>query len=159
LDPDTIVPTVIQGGEWEVTYPEQVAISFGAMFIPGTMDAREQIETQLRRVADLDPWLREHPPLLETGAWHYGAEVAEDEPIVQTGLGALEDLGIGPDLVGIGSLTDAVHLINYSGIPTISIGPESGPAHMANEYVDIEDLLIATKAVALSIMRWCGVSA
>ena len=159
LDPDTIVPTVIQGGEWAVTYPEQVAISFGAMFIPGTMDAREQIETQLRRVADLDPWLREHPPKLETGAWHYGAEVAEDEPIVQTGLGALEDLSIEPDLIGIGSLTDAVHLINYSGIPTISLGPGGGTAHMANEYVETGDLLIATKAIALCIMRWCGVSA
>ncbi len=102
LDPDTIVPTVIQGGEWEVTFPEEVAITFGAMFTPATLDMKEQIEAQLGRIAELDSWLREHPPILETGEWHYGAEVDEDEPIVQAGLQVLGDLGIEPDLIGIG---------------------------------------------------------
>jgi acetylornithine deacetylase len=156
LDPDTIVPTVIRGGEWEITYPEQVEISFGAMFIPGTMDARDEIEAQLGRVAELDPWLREHPPILQTGAWHYGAEVDGTEPIVETGLGALVDLGVEPELIGIGSLTDAVHLINYSGIPTISIGPSGETAHSTDEYVEIESLVTTAKAIALCVMRWCG---
>ena len=159
LDPDTIVPTVIQGGEWEVTYPEQVAISFGAMFTPGTVDTREQIEAQLRRVAELDPWLRENPPTLETGEWHYGAEIDEDEPIVQTGLQVLRDLGGEPDLIGIGSLTDAVHLINYAGIPTISVGPGGETAHSADEYVELASLVTAAQAIALIVMRWCGVVA
>jgi acetylornithine deacetylase len=69
LDPDTLVPTVIKGGTWEVTYPEQVDISFGSMFIPSTRNARDEIELQLERVAAVDPWLREHPPSLETGEW------------------------------------------------------------------------------------------
>jgi acetylornithine deacetylase len=159
LDPDTIVPTVIQGGEWQVTYPEQVAISFGAMFTPGTMDSRDQIAAQLRRVAELDPWLREHPPVLETDEWHYGAEVDGDEPIVLTGLQVLGDLGVEPDLIGIGSLTDAVHLINFAGIPTISVGPGGETAHSADEHVEIESLVTATKAIALCVMRWCGVAA
>jgi acetylornithine deacetylase len=159
LDPDTIVPTVIKGGEWEVTYPEQVEISFGSIFIPGTMDAREEIEAQLMRVAALDPWLREHPPKLETGEWLYGAEVDEAEPIVQTGLEVQADLGLAPGLVGFGSLTDAVHLINYAGIPTISIGPSGYTAHMAEEYVEVGELVTTAKVMALCIMRWCGAAA
>ena len=157
LDPDTIVPTVIRGGEWEVTYPEQVEISFGAMFIPSTRDAREEIKAQLMRVAAIDPWLREHPPRLLAKEWWYGAEVDEEEPIVQLGLAVLGDLGLEPGLIGYGSLTDAVHLINYAQIPTISIGPGRQSAHMADEYVEIDELVDTAKVLAVAIMRWCGV--
>jgi acetylornithine deacetylase len=157
LDPDTIIPTVIKGGEWEVTYPEQVEISFGSMFSPSTRGAREEIEAQLMRVATLDPWLRKHPPRLEAKEWWYGAEVDEEEPIVQVGLGALRDLGLEPGLIGYGSLTDAIHLINYAGIPTISIGPGRQSAHMADEYVEIEELVDTAKALAMVILRWCDV--
>jgi acetylornithine deacetylase len=60
-------------------------------------------------------------------------------------------------MIGYGSLTDAIHLINYAGIPTISIGPGSKTAHMADEYVEVDELVKTAKAVALVIMRWCGV--
>ncbi len=60
------------------------------------------------------------------------------------------------DLKGIDSLTDAVHLINYSKIPTISIGVDSSTAHKTDEYADIDQLVKATKIMALTILRWCG---
>jgi acetylornithine deacetylase len=156
LDPDFVMPTVIHGGEWEVTYPEKVEISFGAMFIPGAQNTREELEEHLKRVAATDSWLREHPPRLEADEWFYGAEIDEEEPVVQMGLGVLSDLGKEPRLIGFGSLTDAIHLINYSKIPTISIGPSSETAHMADEFVEIGELVDTTKALALAIMRWCG---
>ncbi len=156
LDPDVVIPTVIHGGEWEVTYPEKVEISFGAMFVPGTTNKREELEEHLMRVAATDPWLAEHPPRLEADEWFYGAEVDEDEPVVQMALGALRDLDIEPRLIGCGTLTDAIHLVNYSKIPTISIGPSSETAHMADEYVEIGELVDTAKALALAVMRWSG---
>ena len=157
LAPDMIIPTVIRGGEWEVTYPEEVEISFGCKFIPSTQSAREEIEAHLMRVAALDPWMREHRPRLEIDGWLYGAEIDESEPVVQIGLEVLGDLGFEPSLLGYGTLSDAIHLINYARVPTISIGPSIQPAHMANEYVEMEELQSVTKALALTIMRWCGV--
>ena len=154
LAPDTIIPTVIHGGQWYVTYPEKVEIDFGCIFLPGTTDQVEVIRDRLMAVAATDPWLQAHPPRLTTGAWLYGAEVDEDEPIVQAGLAALKDLNIPPKLRGFGSLTDCVHLINYSKIPTISIGPDIQTAHMADEYVDIGQLVDTAKTMALAIMRW-----
>ena len=68
---------------------------------------------------------------------------------------ALKDLGREGGLAGFGSLTDAIHLINYSKIPTISIGPSLKTAHMADEFVSVEELIDTTRAIALSIMRWC----
>jgi len=156
LDPDIIVPTVIHGGEWPVTYPEKVEITFGSMFIPSTKDKIKEIEAKLKSVADSDPWLKEHPPKLEIDGETYGAEVKEDEPIVDTGREALRDLGIEPELRGFGSLTDSIHLVNHMGIPSISIGPATKTTHMANECVDIDELMNTVKALALCTMRWCG---
>jgi len=155
LNPDIIIPTVINGGKWAVTYPEKVEIEFGAIFIPNTRNKRQEIEEKLMSVANTDSWLREHPPKLEAETWLYGTEVDENAPIVKTGMLALKDLGIEPALAGFGSLTDAVHLVNYSKIPTISIGPDYKSAHMTDEFVEIGQLVDTTKALALAIMRWC----
>jgi len=157
LDPDTITPTLIKGGEWSVTYPEKVEITFDSMFIPSTVNLWEEIEQKIMSVAATDPWMKEHPPKLETD-WVYGAEIDENEPIVKTALEAANEVGIAPKLVGMGSLTDAIHLINYSKIPTISIGPADETCHMADEFVDIDELINLTKVLALAIMRWCGCS-
>jgi acetylornithine deacetylase len=162
LPPDSIIPTVIHGGEWSATYPEKVEIRFDCMFVPGTVDKRAEIEAKLAAVAANDPWLMEHPPELRIGdgpeeEWWYPAEVSEDEPIVQVARGALSDIGIAPALMGFGSLTDCIHLINHSHVPTVNLGPDIETAHMADEFVTLEQLDQLTRALALAIMRWCGV--
>ena len=70
---------------------------------------------------------------------------------------ALADIGIEPGLMGFGTLTDCIHLINYSQVPTINLGPDIETAHMADEFVTVEQLIELTKALALTIMRWSGV--
>jgi len=160
VPPDHIIPTVIRGGDWSVTIPEKVEIEFDCMFVPGTKDKRAEIEEKLDAVAANDPWLRENPPALDLGGpeeWLYPAEVSADEPIVQTALRALADCGIEPQLMGFGSLTDCVHLINHSQIPTINLGADIESAHSADEFISVEQLIDLTKTIALSIMRWSGV--
>ncbi len=80
VPPDHIIPTVINGGEWSVIYPEKVTIRFDCMFVPGTKDKRAEIEEKLAAVTANDPWLRENPPELRIGTgpneeWWYAAEV------------------------------------------------------------------------------------
>ena len=159
LSPNTIVPTRIEGGgEWEVTIPDLVQIYFGAMFLPGTMDIQHEIQEHVLQATMSDDWLQQHPPeFVFNPTWHYGAEVDQDESIVQLGLQLVEGLGYPPEVCGFGSLTDAIHLINYSNIPTISIGPDSHPAHTTDEYVEIEKLVDLSKIIALLVMRWCDV--
>lgn len=162
VPPDHIIATVINGGEWSVTYPEKVTIRFDCMFVPGTKDKRAEIQEKLAAVTANDPWLRENPPELRIGhgpkqEWWYAAETSEDEPIVQATKGALTEIGIEPGLMGFGTLTDCIHLINYSGVPTINLGPDIETAHMADEFVTLEQLTELTKALALTLMRWSGV--
>ncbi len=156
LDPDIIVPTMIRGGEWEVMHPERVEITFTSDFVPATKDIRGEIQGALNRIAQQDAWMREHPPFLDAGGWLYAAEVREDEPIVRIASDALADLGIPPQLAGFGSLTDMVHLVNVSNVPTTSIGPATRTAHMADEHVAVDDLVATAKALALLILRWGG---
>jgi acetylornithine deacetylase len=158
VDPDNIVPTVISGGEYWEMYPEKVEIEFSSNFIPGSADTIAEIREKIMSVANTDPWLKEHPPKIEI-SWVYGAEIDENEPIVETAIASVNELGFKTEIEGLGTLTDAIHLINYSNIPTISIGPATlENAHAPDEYMEIEQLINATKVLALIIMRWCGCS-
>jgi acetylornithine deacetylase len=157
LDPDIVIPTLIHGGEWFVMYPEKVEIDFTTDFIPGTTDLWKELEEKIQAVAAADPWMKIRPPKLEqTDTLLYGGEVDEDEPIVSTAAEIMEELGTPVELTGSGGLTDAVHLINYAKVPTISIGPRCSPAHMNDEYIEIEELVHLTKIISLVILRWCG---
>jgi len=158
LNPDVVIPTVIRGGEWAVMYPEKVEIEFNAPFIPGTVNPGKEIDEKIMSVAATDPWMKQYPPKIERTGWLYGAEIDENEPIVKTAIQAWRELGIEPRLTGMDSLTDAVHLINYSKIPTISIGIDGSTAHKADEFADIGQLVKVTKVIALTILRWCGYS-
>jgi len=155
LNPDMVMPTIIRGGEWLIMYPEKVEIEFDSMFVPGTVNHRKEIEEKIMSVAATDPWMKEHPPKLETDGV-YGAEIDENEPIVKTAIEAARELDIEPKLVGCGSLTDAIHLVNYSKVPTISIGPDDRTCHAPDEFVEIGQLVNTTKVLALAVMRWCG---
>jgi len=155
---DFILPTVIHGGEWEVTYAERAEVRFGAMVAPGHGNPLEEIRGALDKLRDADPWLAAHPLELSSGPFYYPAEVSEEEPIAQLGAATLTEVGIAPQLRGFGSLTDAIHLINYSGIPTISIGPDMQTIHGMDEYIETAQLVQLAKLIALLVMRWCGVN-
>src|SRR6476469_10596090 len=69
LSAGDIVPTVIAGGEWVVTYPSSCTVQCELMYLPanadsdgwGTLVEAEVEEFILRRTA-ADPWLAENPP-------------------------------------------------------------------------------------------------
>ena len=158
VDPDNIVATVIKGGEYWEMYPEKVKIEFSSNFVPGSVGTIEEIEEKIKSVANTDSWMKEHPPQIDI-SWVYGAEIDENEEIVKTAIESANELGFKAETKGLGSLTDAIHLINYSNIPTISIGPETlENAHAPDEYVEIDQLISSTKVLALIILRWCGYS-
>ncbi|KXB05762.1 hypothetical protein AKJ49_00155 [candidate division MSBL1 archaeon SCGC-AAA382A03] len=156
LPANTIVPTIIKGGDWVVKYPEEVQIKFDANFVPNSGNPREEIKKKITNTAKTDPWMSENPPEIDFETWFYGAEISTKEPIYETVEDVFEELDRSLTPVGIGTLTDAIHLINYLDIPTISVGPGSlDRAHKVDEFVSKEELINSTKAIALTILRWC----
>ena len=49
-------------------------------------------------------------------------------------------------------------LVNAGGIPTVLFGPgDVRVAHMPDEYVPLDELRVAARALVLAALRFCGV--
>jgi acetylornithine deacetylase/succinyl-diaminopimelate desuccinylase family protein len=119
---------------------------------------RAEIEAQVTHAAALDPWLREHSPVVE---WkqHWGPARLEDpaHPIVATAVAAHERATGAPAvLAGFTAVCDATFL-NANGVPAISYGPgDIAAAHAIDEHVAVDELVAATRTFALMALEWCG---
>ncbi len=100
LSPTTITPTVVQGGEWIVTYPSSCSVTSMLNYLPGNADAdgwgtdlEAEFERWIAAAAQADPWLREHPPQVQWTIDIPPFEVPPDHPIIATMLGASAAVG------------------------------------------------------------------
>ena len=167
LSPAHCVPTAIHGGEWIVSHPAACRIECHLEFLPEQADAggwgaaaRREFEAAIRRAAEQDEWLSRRPPRVE---WLLGgvpsAEVAEDDPIVQTLLGVQRDLTSGSQVGGFDNWSDAATLIREAGIPSVNYGPgDLRHAHTAREHVPVAELVACAQGIALTAMRFCGLA-
>jgi acetylornithine deacetylase len=165
LSPGDCVPTIVAGGEWLVSYPAVCTLECHIEYLPDRADehgygalVEREFTDWIADAAAADPWLREHPPEI---AWGVGgvppAEVAEDDPIVQTLLRAGGDLGQEQRLGGLDNWHDGATLTVEAGIPAVCFGPgDVHRAHTADEYVPIDDLVACAQRIALAAMRFCG---
>ena len=83
LAPGEIVPTMIAGGEWIVSYPATCSLTYHVEYLPAQADAEgwgsaveREITDWVMRAAAADPWLAEHPPTLTWAPEVPPAEVA-----------------------------------------------------------------------------------
>jgi acetylornithine deacetylase len=166
LSPAEIVPTMVSGGEWIVSYPASCRLDCHIEYLPEWADeagfgsrVEREFEDWIARAAATDPWLRAHPPRIE---WLVGgvppAEVPAGDPIVQVALEATRAIGRRSELGGLDNWHDGATLIVEAGIPSICLGPgDVHLAHTCEESIAIGDLVDCAKALAVSAMRFCGI--
>jgi len=166
LDPGDIVPTIVRGGEWEVTYPADCRLTCEVTYLPthvgpdgtGRLLERE-IQDTIERACAADPWLAEHPPSWLWDGDVVPAEMPADHPLVDVVLAGGAQCGHGGEVTGFGSWHDGATFIRHGGTPTLCFGPGvTNVAHTVDEWLGVDDLADATGAIALSLMRWCGVT-
>ena len=165
LSPADCVPTRIAGGEWLVSYPARCRLDCHIEYLPSQADAEgwgSEVEREFERwIADAaaeDPWLRDHPPVVE---WLVGgvppAEVHPDSPVVQAALASLAELGRPARVAGFENWHDGATLTVEAGIPAVALGPgDLYRAHAVDEFVPIEELVACAQALALTAVRFCG---
>jgi acetylornithine deacetylase len=166
LSPGDIVPTVVKGGEWMVTYPSSCELTLDLQYLPAQVDAEgtghavfREVERYVNAAAASDPWLAEHPLRWDWPGDIVPAEVPADAPIVLAALRAGADVGHPGEIKGLDSWHDAAMYTRRAGTPTISFGPGGfRTAHTIDECVPVDDLVDHAAAVALAVMRWCGVA-
>lgn len=165
-DPNNVAPIsigTIHGGAWHSTVPDDVVLEGRFGVLPGESipAAQQAFAHALRRVADDDPWLRDHPPSYE---WFEGqfesGETHAGEPIV----GALCEAhtavtGNAPVLHGVTYGSDLRLFTNHAQMPAILYGPgDVLKAHAVNECIDLDEVVQATQVLALMMCGWCGVA-
>lgn len=166
----TIHPGVIQGGPHGVLVPfivsEFCTIEYAVWYSPDEEPeaVQREINEYVHLAAQLDPWLREHPPVVEWKLNWPASIVDVDHPITQAMSSAHRQAAQGqvkidaePQIRGFAAVMDGTFL-NNEGTPAIAYGPGNLlVAHAVNEYVDIDEVMLATRAYALLAMDWCGV--
>jgi acetylornithine deacetylase len=122
-------------------------------------EAQRQLIEWVKREAEGDPWLKEHPPQVRfTGYYAEPAEIPADHPICQTIARAFREvMGRKAVIRGHDGAADSRFLIKYGNTPTVIFGPGTiAQMHADDEWVKLEDVITTTKVLALAILDWCG---
>ncbi|MDQ0063292.1 acetylornithine deacetylase [Paenibacillus harenae] len=165
---NTINPAVIEGGRHAAFVADRCSLWITVHFYPNEdyETVAAEIEEHLLRVAQGDPWLRNHPPTFRWGGRSMIEERGEIFPSLELntegeGLKALfashqEVLGAPPDVGMSPTVTDAGWL-GRAGIPTLIYGPgELAQAHSLDESTDWRELVDYAKVMIAFIADWCN---
>ena len=143
------------------TTPNYCSIEINIWYYPQEKleDIKREIEGCVMAVAEYDPWLKEHPPRFTWCLRNISfppANTDADHEVVRHLVNSLKALGHPPQIKGFSAAADLAWYAER-GIPGVIFGPGSiAQAHSPDEFVSVEDLLTATKAVALTVLAWCG---
>ena len=151
---------MFEAGTFPTAVPGRALLTGSVGLLPSEepKDIQAQFRAHIERVAQVDPWLRKHPPKVwfkDIGS--DGAEIPMDHPIVQTVAEAYEcATGSKPTINGRRGGADTRYLIKYGQTPMVIFGPGvTAQMHALNEWVPVSNLIQATKAIALAIYDWC----
>lgn len=151
----------IKGGEWPGSVPEKVTIEgrLGVAIDETKEHAKKEMDKYLQKISEKDPWLKDHPPVIEWVGYSFGpSKIPVDHPIVKNLKGSFRKVtGEEPKLEGMTYASDARLLIDVGETPTVVFGPgDVRNAHGPNEFVSIDELEIVTKTIALTILNFLG---
>jgi acetylornithine deacetylase len=158
VGPPTIGISVIKGGIQRNMVPDYCSAIVDRRIVPGleTIDeAKKEIEVEITEAMAEDPQIKAE---LETFIEVEACEIGKNEKIVKTLLSSYREcFGLDPLVTGVSYFTDAHFMVNRYGIPTAIFGPGSiDQAHAVDEYVDIDQLVNASRVYALTLTELLG---
>lgn len=122
-------------------------------------DVRAEFENYIQCVAQCDEWLREHPPTIEWGIRGVSfppVNTPTDHPGVLALMDCVNAVAGPAKLDGFVAVSDIAWFAE-AGIPSVLFGPGSGAgAHGVDERLEIDQLIMGTKILALMMATWCG---
>ena len=149
-----------EAGHYASATPDRAVLRGSMGLLP--QEDIEQVKRDFAAFIDsvcaLDPWLKTHPPRVWfEGLIAEGAEIPVDHPIVTTvANGFTQVTGTAPTISGRMGAADTRFLIRHGETPTVIFGPGvTAQMHATNEWLPLENLVVATKTLALAINDWC----
>ena len=152
----------LRAGSWPSSVPEWLVAEGRAGLVPGEDLAafRAEFEAEVARAAADDLWLREHPPRVEWFSGQFApAEVPADGPLATTIRAAHAAVaGAEPAVEGVTYGADMRLFLLLGQTPCVMYGAgDVRLAHHADEQIAVEEVLTATKTIAVLVAGWCGV--
>ena len=154
---------VFESGSYPSAFPDTCLLKGSMATLPGEdSDAvkKEFIRFIRDRVAD-EPWLGAHPPeVVYAGYFAEPSAISLEEPIVtMLSRKFREVMQRDPLISGREGAADIRFLNRYGNTPTVIFGPGmTEQMHANHEWVAADDLISATKILALTILDWCEVA-
>lgn len=151
----------INGGTWPSSVPDLVTLEgrIGVGPEESVEAAKQELRDCISGLPAVDAWFESHPARLEFfGAQWLPNSVAASHPIARAVAANYQELfGSEARIEASPWGTDAGILGTVGGIPAIVIGPgETRVAHYPDEFIELEEVVKASKLFALTILEWCG---
>ena len=153
-----------QAGNYPSAFPASGLLKGSIGTVPGEdhEGVKQSLVKKISEMAEKDPWMKDHPPVVRfVGYDAEASEIPRDHAIVTTVSSIYTELtGRTPTISGRQGAADTRFLNAYAATPTVIFGPGSTAIMHANdEYVAIDDYIMAIKVMALSIYDWCNAPA
>ncbi len=152
---------LFQAGSFPSAFPDTCVLKGSLATLPG--EDSEAIKQAFRQhildCARGDEWLNDHPPEIRfKGYFAEPSEISVKAPIVEAvKKNVTEVTGAEPVISGRMGAADTRFLNQYGDTPTVIFGPGlTEQMHAMNEWVKADDVITATKILALTILDWCG---
>ncbi len=145
-----------------ITIPEECKIEIYWQTMPG--EAQEEIEGEFLRwteslALDKQGPFNKPPAFTYPIRWLPGSAMGKSEPLVtELGNCVKQALGEAPPVTGIEGPCDLYIFQQVMNTPAVLWGGRGGNTHGADEYVEIDSLLQAAKALLVFVCQWCGVA-
>ncbi|MCL5257292.1 MAG: ArgE/DapE family deacylase [Chloroflexi bacterium] len=170
---DTLLPGLIMGGPGggkdgklnmitnPGTVPGYCSVEYNIWYYPS--ETRDQIirdfEGYVLDVAKCDDWLKDHPPRFTWNLRNVSFppfDTQPDSPLIQTLVRSLGEVAVQPKISAFRAASDLAWYGEKGGSGAIFGPGRINECHSPNEFVEVEELISATKVLALTILNWCG---
>lgn len=165
-DPVPVSVTKIHTSPWgygePLTVPETAMVEIYWQLMPG--ETQETVEREF--LAWLDSVVNSNPGLFPYAPettfplrWLPGSSIPASEALVRELAGCAEAvMQQKPVVAGIEGPCDLFLYQDVFHIPAVLWGPHGANIHAADEYVDVDSLLMAAKVLLVFTAHWCGVA-
>jgi succinyl-diaminopimelate desuccinylase len=145
--------TVIHGGLKENIIPDLCRVVIDRRMIPGETieNCTLEIKEILNRIKSLDPEFNYDFKVMK---YSESAEIPIDSEIYKALSVSLREIGVEPKPWGTPYTCDVRNFINDAKIPAVTFGPGNiENCHCVDEWIDLNEVLTASKALALTALN------
>lgn len=151
----------IQAGDWSSSVPDRLVAEgrLGLRIDEDPAAARAELEYWIGVVAQADPYLRDHPPVVTwSGGQFAGGALPEGHGLRDLVAAAHADVTGGPAPRERGAPYGSdLRLYAGAGIPTLHYGPgDVRLAHGPDEAVEVDEVVRVVQTLVLTALRTCG---